>query len=80
MLDPLQQPCGHAPTPEEQNRDRDYLGCMVAIGQPCLWAKRFDGVPDPAFHSERWELAAQPAGLPATCANIDAVILADGEV
>lgn len=55
----LDAPCGHAPTPEEKDRDSSYLGCFAKEGEPCLWARRFDGVADPEAHSERIETFAE---------------------
>lgn len=83
MLDPFQQPCTHAATPEEQQRDPDYRGCFAPAGTWCTWARRRDGITNPVYHSERWELAAQPAGEPVSRidpAQINAYVLADGEV
>lgn len=64
--DPLQQPCLHAATPQEADRDPLYQGCAATPGQPCLWAARFDGVADPTFHTERLEAAAREADLAST--------------
>ena len=59
-LDALQQPCPHFATPAERSRDPRYFACNAAAGEPCRWARRYDGVPDPAFHSERLELTVRP--------------------
>ncbi len=60
---PLQQPCTHIATPQEHSRDPHYPGCNAVSGQPCLWAARYDGIPDPPFHSERLEAAANQPTL-----------------
>jgi hypothetical protein len=63
MTSPLSFPCSHFPTSAEHDRDRDYLGCYVEEGQPCVWAKRFDGEENPPFHSERLEKLARDGGF-----------------
>lgn len=64
---PLTQACLHLATPEEQQRDPGYLACNAQPGQPCTWARRYDGLPNPAFHSQRIEAAVSPdATAPAT--------------
>ncbi len=52
---PLSFPCPHLATPQEMDRDPQYEACNAAAGQPCVWARRYDGQPDPPFHSERLE-------------------------
>ena len=47
---PLAQPCLHLATPEEQTRDPQYVACNAVAFAPCVWARRYDGVADPAFH------------------------------
>ncbi len=54
---PWATPCSHGPTPEEVQRDPSYLGCTARAFEPCVWARRWDGVTDPAYHSERFEAA-----------------------
>ena len=64
--DPLQQPCTHTATPQEQDRDPNYGACSAKPGQPCVWAARYDGHPDPQFHSERLEAAVAETTLQST--------------
>jgi hypothetical protein len=54
---PLHTACLHLPTPAERDRDPAYRGCTAAAGQPCVWARRYDGEHNPLFHSERIEAA-----------------------
>ncbi len=65
-IDPLQIPCFHIATPQEQDRDPDFLACKAGPGQPCTWAGRYDGVTDPLFHAERLEAAAAAQATLAT--------------
>lgn len=64
--DPQQQPCLHAPTPQEHDRDPGYQGCTAQPGEPCTWAIRFDQAVNPSFHTERLEAAAREADLAST--------------
>jgi hypothetical protein len=57
-LFPLDQACPHIATPQEQQRDRDYQACNAQPGQPCTWARRYDGLLNPRFHAERLEAAS----------------------
>ena len=57
-IDPLTTACLHVATPQEFERDPGYRTCNAAVGEPCNWAKRYDGVVDPPFHAERIESAA----------------------
>ncbi len=66
---PLAHPCPHPATVEERLRDRFYILCNAESGQPCHWAKRFDGLPDPPFHSERLEAALPLTGPLDTAAS-----------
>ncbi len=54
---PLDFPCPHLATPQERERDPEYGACQAQAGAPCTWARRHDGLPNPAFHSERLESA-----------------------
>ena len=56
-IEPLQVACLHMATAEEKDRDPIYVLCGAGASQPCTWAKRYDGVEDPPFHSERLEAA-----------------------
>ncbi len=82
MTQPIDQPCMHAPTAAEQQRDRDYLGCSAAAGESCRWAKRWDGVADPKFHSERIEAASyvEPHSGQVTDQAFDQLVLDSGLV
>ncbi len=77
---PLAQPCPHTATPEEQVRDPEYLGCNAAIGAPCTWARRHDGITDPTFHSERLETVSLDPMDPAARDRFDQAVLATGLV
>ncbi len=57
---PLDHPCPHLATPQEQERDPEYRACGAPAGQTCTWARRHDGFGDPPFHSERLESACNP--------------------
>lgn len=57
-IDPLTTPCLHVATPQELERDPDYRTCNAATGEPCRWARRYDGAANPPFHAERMESAA----------------------
>jgi hypothetical protein len=57
----IQNACTHVATPQEQERDPNYRTCNAQPGEPCTWAKRHDGLPDPVFHAERLEQAAGTA-------------------
>ena len=61
--DPLQLACPHIATPQEQDRDPNYLSCNADPGQPCVWSARYDGLSDPPFHAERLEAAAAGTDL-----------------
>lgn len=61
--DPLPFACTHMPTAAEHTRDPGYRGCGAQAGEPCHWARRTDGLSDPAFHAERLEAAAEPQTL-----------------
>ena len=65
-LDPLTFSCPHVASAAEQGRDPEYLSCGAAAGEPCRWARRYDGEVDPGFHAERIEVSvpaeAQPEG------------------
>ena len=58
MPRPIDLDCCHAPSDAERARDRGYLGCSAKPGEACIWGKRWDGVADPPFHTERLEAAA----------------------
>ena len=80
-LNYLDVPCGHIPTPEEKERDRDYLGCFSLRGEACVWAKRFDGATDPLIHSERVEAfaaLAAPSAAPIDTETFDRDVLETG--
>lgn len=84
MIAPLLQACSHFASLAEKQRDPDYRLCGARSGQPCVWARRADGVVDPPFHSERWEAALtvannDPAHTMAK-AKLDQAILNSGEV
>ena len=69
---PLDGPCPHIATPQEQTRDPDYLACNAVPGEPCRWGRRYDGLTNPSFHCERLE-AALRAAAPGTPPNPDLV-------
>lgn len=62
-MNPVDVDCPHVATPEEQQRDSSYMACGAAIGQPCVWARRYDGLEPPAYHSERIEAAMTLYGM-----------------
>lgn len=60
---PLLFACAHLATPQEQQRDPRYVACNAQPGQPCTWARRYDGLVDPPFHADRLEFSSmEPAG------------------
>lgn len=69
-MTPIDYPCMHYPSDEERIRDRAYLGCDALPGMPCVWAKRFDGVQDPCFHSERIAAVAEDGTVAVDAAQI----------
>ncbi len=79
---PFDYPCPHIATPEERQRDPEYLFCNASAGHPCHWAARFDGLPDPAHHTERLEAAlrAAPADSTQSRATLEADISETGLV
>ena len=78
---PLHHTCPHTATPEEQTRDPEYLACNATPGLPCIWARRYDGVFDPPFHSERLESATPPAAMtPESRERFNEEVLATGLV
>ena len=77
MANPLQHPCLHTATPAERKRDPDYQACTAQPGQPCRWARRYDGMVDPPFHSERLECAAAAQTSPDRATVLDAQAFRD---
>lgn len=81
MTDPLSIPCPHIATEWEQRRDPAYKFCGALEGEPCVWAKRWDGIVVPRFHAER--LTAMMPSAPRDEASKEAfaaAVMADGEV
>ena len=77
----LAHACPHTATTEERTRDTRYLACNAAPGAPCVWARRFDGIVNPAFHSERLETSPAPVVLdPEARKSFDEAVLATGLV
>lgn len=80
--DVLRFSCPHNATAEERERDPLYLFCNAAPGEPCRWSRRFDGLADPAFHSERLEAAIPQSASASTPshATFDRAVLETGMV
>ena len=79
---PLDQPCPHLATPQEQERDPAYQACNAPAGQPCRWARRHDGITNPTFHTERLEgaLPITPQLAPEQAAAFRECVLETGLV
>lgn len=71
-FNPLSQACLHVATAAEQQRDPAFLACNAQPGRPCTWARRYDGQPNPPFHSERLEAALTPSAIQPSAADSEA--------